>query len=359
MRLRRALLAPVLVLLGACRPPAHPEPDRQASLEEAARSAAAPLPPAQRADFIEGFRMGAHMVWEASAQRRLPWLPRMGEPAPAPLPEAARAMGAVAEEPGPRVELDPGTGFPIRFLDPAAGPFGPGEVAGFDWALPPVRERLCRPRTVPAFPAGEAWQAWQPSGTLLSAPGRQVRVRHLGSTLLWTWAGNGFPPQRRWRPAPAWLAPVSLALAPGVLWIATEAHGAVALDLETGLVIGVADRYPPSTHPGDQDEQAAERDQAAEDLRERPLRLARAAKGDARAMVELAWAATDPREQADWLRKAAEAGSVDGMYELGVRLYQGRGVPKDPEGARAWFQRAARAGDARAAEVLQGLFRQP
>lgn len=358
MRPCGALLVPILVL-GACRPPAQPAPDREASLEGAARSAAASLPAAQRADFLEGFRMGARMVWEASAQHRLPWLPRMGEPAPAPLPEAARAMGAVAEEPGPRVELDPATGFPIRFLDPGAGPFGPGEVAGFAWALSPDQERLCHPRAVPAFPAGEAWEAFQPSGVLLSAPGLQVRVQRLGNALLWTWTGSGFPPQHRWRPAPAWLVPASLAMAPGALWIATASHGAVALDLETGLVIAVADRTPPPARADLQDERAAERERAAEDLRERPLRLARAARGDAGAMVQLAWAAVDSGEQADWFRKAAEAGNVDGMYELGVRLYQGRGVPKDPEGARAWFQLAAKAGDPRAAEVLRGLFRQP
>lgn len=346
-------------MLGACRPPAHPEPNREASLEEAARTAAAPLPAAQRTDFIEGFRMGARMVWEASAQHRLPWLPQMGEPAPAPLPEAARAMGVVAEEPGPRVEMDPATGFPTRFLDPSAGPFGPGEVAGFDWALGPARDRLCHPHPVPAFPAGGAWQAWQPSGTLLSAPGLQVRVDRLGNVLLWTWTGSGFPPQRRWRPAPAWLVPASLAVTPGTLWIGTATRGSVALDLETGLVVVVADRNPPPVRPDVQDEPAAARERAAQDLRDQPLRLARAAKGDTGAMVELAWAATDPGDQADWFRKAAEAGNVDGMYELGVRLYQGRGTPKDPEGARAWFQRAARAGDARAAEVLEGLFRKP
>ncbi len=290
-------------------------------MDTAARAAAASLPAAQQADFIEGFRMGARMVWEATTQRRVPWLPRVGEAAPVPLPEAALALGAVAEDPGPRVELDPGTGFPIRFLDPAGGNFGPGEVAGFGWALTPVREHLCHPRDLPAFPEATAWKAWQPQGVLLSSPGLQVRVDLIGNALLWTWEGNGFPPQHRWRRSPDWLVPRALALRDRALWIATEAHGSVALDLESGLVVALQAGSPPApaaTH-------------AAEDLPER----------------------------ATWFRKAAEAGNADGMYELGILLYQGRGVAEDQGEARRWFQGAAKAGNPKAREVLEGLFKEP
>lgn len=358
MRPRGFLLAPLL-LLGACRPPAQPAPTREQAMESAAQAAAAPLPAAQRADFIEGFRMGTRMVWEAILRQRVPWLPRMGEAGPAPLPEAARAMGAVALEPGPRVELDPATGFPIRFLEFAAGGFGPGEVAGFAWALTPVRNQLCHPRNPPAFPGAGDWKAWQATGVPLSDAHRQVQVNLVGNALLWTWGGSGFPPQHRWRPAPAWLAPRALALRDGTLWIATESHGTVALDLETGLVAALRAGGPPPPESGDRTWEAWRAQEAAGNLRERPQRLARAGKGDTAAMLELAWAAEEPEERAAWFRKAATAGDADGMYELGVLTYQGRGVPEDRDEARRWFQRAAQAGNPRAADVLAGLFKAP
>ena len=359
MRLRGFLLVPILVL-GACRPPAQSAPGREQSMEAAARAAADSLPAAQRADFIEGFRMGARMVWEATTQRRVPWLPRMGEPGPAPLPEAARAMGAVAEDPGPRVELDPATGFPIRFLDPAAGGFGPGEVAGFAWALTPVRDRLCHPRNLPAFPGTGAWKAWQAAGVPLSDARLQAQVHLVGNALLWAWEGNGFPPQHRWRRAPGWLVPKAMALRDRALWIATETHGTVALDLETGLVVALQADGPPVPGAGDDlTWETFRKQQEVEDLRERPQRLARAGKGDTAAMLELAWAAEEPGERAAWFRRAATAGDADGMYELGVLLYQGRGVAEDRNEARQWFQRAARAGNPKAVEVLEGLFKAP
>jgi len=362
MRLRGLLLIPLL-FLEACRPPAQPVPTREQSMEEAARAAAASLPAAAQAGFIEGFRMGARMVWEATLQNRSPWLPRMGESAPAPLPEAARAMGAVTQDPGPRVELDPATGFPVRFLDPAAGGFGPGEVAGFAWALAPVRDRLCHPRTLPAFPEEGAWKAWQPEGVLLSDPGFQVRVNLVGNALLWAWEGNGFPPQHRWRRSPDWLVPRALALRDRALWIATEAHGVVALDLETGLAVALQAGGPTAAASedttGDRTWEATRKQEEAEALRQRPHLLALVAEGNTAAMIELAWATEDMGERAVWFRKAAEAGNSDGMYELGILLYQGRGVAEDKGEAKQWFQRAARAGNAKAQEVLKGLFQEP
>jgi hypothetical protein len=287
----------------------------------------------------------------------------MGEAAPAPLPEAALALGAVAEDPGPRVELDPGTGFPIRFLDSAGGNFGPGGVAGFEWGLAPVREYLCHPRDLPTFPEAIAWKAWQPQGTLLSNPGLQVRMNLIGNALLWTWEGNGFPPQHRWRRSPDWLVPRAMALRDRALWIATEAHGSVALDLESGLIVALrAGSSPaPAATPatGDQTWEAYQKQAEAEDLLQRPRRLALAAKGDTPAMIELAWATEDLRERAAWFRKAAEAGNADGMYELGILLYQGRGVAEDQGEARQWFRRAAKAGNPKAREVLEGLFKEP
>jgi TPR repeat protein len=84
--------------------------------------------------------------------------------------------------------------------------------------------------------------------------------------------------------------------------------------------------------------------------------LAKAAQGDAEAMVALGQDAEDLVEEVDWYRRAAEAGSAEGLYHLAVCCFQGRGVPEDKAEARRWFQRAAAAGHAGAREALAGLF---
>jgi uncharacterized protein len=54
-------------------------------------------------------------------------------------------------------------------------------------------------------------------------------------------------------------------------------------------------------------------------------------------------------------RKAADRGSTAAMVELGVLLATGSGVPKDPSQARKLFERAAEAGNPRAAVNLAAL----
>jgi uncharacterized protein len=54
-------------------------------------------------------------------------------------------------------------------------------------------------------------------------------------------------------------------------------------------------------------------------------------------------------------RKAADRGSTAAMVELGVLLATGSGIPKDPSQARKLFERAAEAGNPRAAVNLAAL----
>ena len=47
-------------------------------------------------------------------------------------------------------------------------------------------------------------------------------------------------------------------------------------------------------------------------------------------------------------QKAAEAGSLEGQFNLGYALYNGEGIDKDYATAAMWFKRAARKGFAKA-----------
>ena len=56
------------------------------------------------------------------------------------------------------------------------------------------------------------------------------------------------------------------------------------------------------------------------------------------------------------LRDAVSAGSPGAEYELALRLFEGRGAPKDPQAAALWFERAASLGLAPAQYRLGALY---
>ena len=60
-------------------------------------------------------------------------------------------------------------------------------------------------------------------------------------------------------------------------------------------------------------------------------------------------------DAAGWFQKAAEGGSVDGQYAIAEMYRIGRGVPKNISQARIWFTKAAKAGNAAAADRLASL----
>jgi hypothetical protein len=52
----------------------------------------------------------------------------------------------------------------------------------------------------------------------------------------------------------------------------------------------------------------------------------------------------DEEEAVRWCRKAAEGGSADAQFNMGVYLSSGRGVPKDDAEAARWYTKAAEQG---------------
>ncbi|HEX9081102.1 MAG TPA: hypothetical protein VF768_02425, partial [Holophagaceae bacterium] len=307
MRSSTILLILLLLGLAACKPPVPAAEAHERALEAAAKAASETVPAAQREDFVEGFRMGARMVWAAASSHRTPWLPVLGQPAPPPLPEAARAMGAkvVRPESALKVEVDPGTGFPLKEVDPEGG-LGPGELAGFAWALAPLKEQLCHPAPPPAFPETGTWKPWTPPGLHLwdrNTPKLQVQATWVGNALVWSSVDQGFPPEHGWRSMEDGSVPVALALRDRCLWIATKQEGCFALDLKHGLIVAV---HAQGLVPGDLEEHQTEKDwktqlkqEEEEDRKHRPLWLTLAAQGNTQAMMSLAYSSETDEETVD------------------------------------------------------------
>lgn len=59
----------------------------------------------------------------------------------------------------------------------------------------------------------------------------------------------------------------------------------------------------------------------------------------------------DNAEALSWFRKAADHGSADAQYALGVIYADGTGVPADNEAAASWFDAACRNGSRKACDV--------
>ncbi|QPF87749.1 sel1 repeat family protein [Bradyrhizobium genosp. L] len=97
---------------------------------------------------------------------------------------------------------------------------------------------------------------------------------------------------------------------------------------------------------------------AASDIATAIKYCAVAARSSRRAMYELGRAHAANRQSAEaaaaW-RKATEKGSTAAMVELGVHYGTGAGVAKDEAQARALFERAAQAGNARGVSNLAAL----
>ena len=95
-----------------------------------------------------------------------------------------------------------------------------------------------------------------------------------------------------------------------------------------------------------------------------PELLKRAEANDAVAERELArlystgeGVPVSPREEHNWLERAAGHGDVEAQYELGIALREGRGTVQDFDEARKWLQRAAESGNANAQYALGLMYR--
>lgn len=87
---------------------------------------------------------------------------------------------------------------------------------------------------------------------------------------------------------------------------------------------------------------------AMETSSERIKLSALAIKGDAQAQADLGQllekgrgTAVDPKEAAEWYRKAADQGNQDGQHRLGALYAQGLGVTRDLVEAYMWLSIAA------------------
>ena len=63
----------------------------------------------------------------------------------------------------------------------------------------------------------------------------------------------------------------------------------------------------------------------------------------------------DYQKAEQWFEKAAAAGNVTAMANLGYLYAQGQGVPQNYEKAQQWYGKAAAAGNADAQQQLQAL----
>lgn len=365
----------LLLVVGCRQPGAVPweqrvqEASRQAWTRQPATSPAGSQVDYQ-ASYLAGFQDGAAMIHNALRERRVPFLLKT-TPGASAMAVAVSAgnlpPGATLVEDPFRPEVDPATGFPIHAASVEHGnPFSRGQEAGFQWALAQHRDALGRegllaPRPLPGNPA--QWIPW-PEGreqARLSTGAAEVVVYWTGRLLAWESRIQGFPARRTWRSGH--LQPRHLGLAPDALWLELETGQAVALDLATGLVRDVKAEaaqagFKPEPPPKDWTAEMAtwrqEEDAQLEALKPQ------VALGDPVALLQTAriLASRTSEDKARAFRlyaQAAEKGSADGHFEVGLCHFNGIGVPADPKEARRWLESAARLGHPRAPLVLQAF----
>jgi TPR repeat protein len=95
---------------------------------------------------------------------------------------------------------------------------------------------------------------------------------------------------------------------------------------------------------------AGEKNEAAKILLERLI-----AKGNVSAMLALAYISPD-NKAADLMRRAAEAGSPQGMILFGMTQLTGKGIEKDPIDGVRLIRRAADTGSTRAMLILANFY---
>lgn len=353
----------VLLLLAACGRPA-PVPSRwheQVSAQIEARSL--DLQPEAKAQYQEGFLNGVKMVREAQERGLRPYLPVFSTEA-----ETPRLRGPLPKEvaplvPAPRLEVDPETGLEIKRVGAAiSAAFARGQMDGFRWAWDQVRAGIS-PRSATEAPKGwMPWTAREPEVDLALGT-MNVTVSWAADRLLWEVKNAGFPPQRRWREFP-WGHPIQASLGAEALWVVSPGQGALALDLDSGIIRAqIPAPPPPVISPTEHLRRFGLDHLSPADHNERLGRLRREAEnGSTPAMMELVRVLRPGDEpgsmeetRARWTLKAAEHGNPQAMMEIAGRYLGGAGMPMDVDAARRWYQKAAEAGHPDAAAVLRKL----
>lgn len=85
-----------------------------------------------------------------------------------------------------------------------------------------------------------------------------------------------------------------------------------------------------------------------------------ASRGNVQGMTWLSWmednglaGPEDPAAAAEWDRRAAELGSEVAMFNYGLDLLRGRGVPRDVEHGKRVIERAAQLGESSAQHLIE------
>lgn len=344
------------------RPQVEPWPKRigQAMIERLQE-----IPEADRGDYGEGFTNGATMIHEALKAGVRPFRPVLDMPAPAPrflgqMPGGVQFAG-IKWAP----EVDPATGLLLRTSGAKNGFFSRGQVDGFDWALATIGQSLVRPHAHLVMPS--RWIPWKEhqEGPDLDFGSWAARVIWAPGQLAWSRKERGFPSQRTWRPWADTDAPRWVALGEGALWLETGGGQAIALDLESGGILGIRAAVPhePSRELSwESYKQDVLKEFHSPEFQGGLVALRTAAEAgqtpDLMAVAEYLHGMGDEadREAYDWYLKAATKGSPEAMLKVGVCLFHGQPVPVDRVAARQWMERANQAGESHAAEVIQMLF---
>lgn len=348
---------------GCARPQSDPWPPRlQASLRNHARA----VSDAERADYEAGFADGAAMVREALKAGRSPYRPTLDLPEAGPRFLGPRPEGVEVQVSSPRLEIDRATGLLVHPASQVKGPaFARGQVEGFTWALGAIGQALVRPVATPELP--RHWVPWidLPYSPDLDFEAQNVGVYWAPGLLAWTVAERGFPSRRTWRPWVDAKAPSWLGLTRGVLWIESPGGLAIALDLQSGGILLVQQAGPHAPrHRSDYEtaQESIRREFHSPQFQKKLGFLRKAAESGRRTdLLAITTHLQGMGEEADreafsWHLKAAELGAPEAMVEVGVQLFHGKTAPLDQVGAKAWLERAIRAGHPRAAEVMQVLF---
>lgn len=353
-----------LLSLGACRTPQIDVwPSR---MNTALAERTAPMSADERADYEAGFRDGASMVHEALKAGVRPYRPVMDHPSAAPRWRGPAPEGVQVETVTPVPDIDAETGLLLHPASDVKGQaFARGQVQGFTWALSAIGQTLVRP--IPDLHLPTQWEPFSTplDGQDLDGGDKAIRLLWAPGHLAWSWKERGFPGRRTWRiwedeAAPAWIGASVEAI-----WVEPKGGPALALDLESGGILAVRPAVPhdPSrSTPLQRYEEGILNEYKAPAFQEKLATLRKTAdSGAATDLLAVAHHLSGMGDQADreaftWYLKAAEKGSPEGMLQAGTLLFHGKSVAPDKEAARTWLERAVKAGQPEAKDVLDLLF---
>ncbi|HJW72014.1 MAG TPA: tetratricopeptide repeat protein [Geothrix sp.] len=323
------------------------------------------VPEAARGEYGEGFTNGATMISEALKAGVRPFRPVLDMPAPPPRFLGSVPEGVQFEAARLAPEVDPATGFLLVTSGARSAFFARGQVDGFDWALATIGQSLVRP--IPHLVMPSRWISWKEhqEGHNLDFGAWSARVLWTPGQLAWSRKERGFPSQRTWRSWADADAPRWVALGERALWLETAGGQAIALDLESGGILGIraaAAHEPSREESWESYNQDVIKEFHSPEFQGGLATLRTAAESgripDLLAVAEYLHGMGDEadREAYDWNLKAATKGNPEAMLKVGVCLFHGQPVPVDKVAARQWLERAKQAGEPHAAEIIQMLF---